>query len=384
MGNGSSVRNLGQSLARFSRWSTRALTCGSSSVVRSRDGSSDVDYEDHLRRLGTANDRMKQYWKNDGCPKAKLKHFRNLGCLARGTFGIVHKVQHLRTRKEFALKRQFKEILRRKNNQTRPGVERRLQWAAKNRFIVGLEYAFQDSQNLYLVMEYAPYGDLAEAVSRSPLPEKQTRLASAQIVLGLEFLFASGICHRDLKPLNIFIFERGILKIGDFGLAKAMKKGELTHTMLGTERYMAPEMFSSMGYGTAIDLWALGVLIFECLYDENPFTDEQRKQLQCKEPDRKVSPGFPSDVPRDSPNRDFLCGLLELDPKRRLGVGGQDFRALKEHAFFRGISFERVYSHELTINVRVEPVKPKEPTQEDREWPQFDDNYDPEEFPLFD
>mgnify|MGYP002621472898 CR=1 FL=1 len=119
-----------------------------------------------------------------------------------------------------------------------------------------------------ILMEYAPYGDLFDAIFSKGVPfnDKLTRTYFRQFIEGLEYLHQNGIAHLDIKPENLLIDKYGHIKITDFGFAKRIE-GNRTFTLCGTPEYLAPEIIkgSKVGYGKSVDWWALGILIFEML-----------------------------------------------------------------------------------------------------------------------
>lgn len=99
--------------------------------------------------------------------------------------------------------------------------ERKLLQNLKDSFIVNMQYAFQDSENLYLVMDLMPGGDFRYHLSRRKhFTEEQTKFFVSCILLGLEFLHANGVIHRDIKPENLVFDSKGFLTITDFGIAR--------------------------------------------------------------------------------------------------------------------------------------------------------------------
>jgi serine/threonine protein kinase len=110
------------------------------------------------------------------------------------------------------------------------------------RFIVNMQYAFQDRENLYLVMDLLTGGDLRFHIARHRrFSEEQTRFFVASIMVSLEFIHNKSILHRDIKPENLVFDERGYLKVTDFGIARIWNPDNSKETS-GTPGYMAPEV----------------------------------------------------------------------------------------------------------------------------------------------
>mmetsp|Transcript_51227 Transcript_51227/g.166024 ORF Transcript_51227/g.166024 Transcript_51227/m.166024 type:complete len:824 (+) Transcript_51227:178-2649(+) len=139
---------------------------------------------------------------------------------------------------------------------------------------------FMDGARLYIVMEYADGGDLAAKIKErkgdstkeaQPFEERQIMFFFVQICLALQHIHAQHVLHRDLKPLNIFLTRQGIVKLGDFGIARVIESSMGAQTMIGTPHYLSPEMCNSEAYGSKSDLWSLGVVTYELAALRVPF-----------------------------------------------------------------------------------------------------------------
>ena len=156
------------------------------------------------------------------------------------------------------------------------------------------------------------------------------------------------IIYRDLKPENVLVCADGHIKLCDFGLAAVGLTASPTHAsstgkavLVGTTEYMAPEVLRRVTCGQAVDIWALGVLLYEMVTGEAPWWHKEQKELQRKIVNTK--PKLPTWL--SSTARGLLRGLLAKEAATRLGVQPDskvhesDVEAIKSHAFFRNINW---------------------------------------------
>lgn len=156
--------------------------------------------------------------------------------------------------------------------------ERQLLANLKHGFIVNMICAFQDRENLYLVMDLLTGGDLRFHISRKKKFSEQqtsnnlliyfkpiqTEFFIACIMLSLEYVHTNGILHRDIKPENLVFDNKGFLRVTDFGIARVWKPDNSSDTS-GTPGYMAPEVMCRQNHGVAADYYAVGVIAYECM-----------------------------------------------------------------------------------------------------------------------
>ncbi|KAA5543916.1 serine/threonine-protein kinase [Roseiconus nitratireducens] len=166
----------------------------------------------------------------------------------------------------------------------------------------------------WVVMEYVAGESLRDVLDKHPdgLPETQARRWFAGIASGVDHLHSAGLVHRDLKPGNVFD-DLGIVKVGDYGLSKFISSSQRGgHTeSVGTFHYMAPEIGRGH-YGREIDVYALGVMLFELLTGRVPFDGESCHEIIVK---HLTSIPDLSDIP--SPYRETIAAALEKDPGKR-------------------------------------------------------------------
>lgn len=161
--------------------------------------------------------------------RVDTQRFRVLRVLGVGAYGVVRLVQDLRTGEKFALKQMKKSAIKLKNERTRLYAERHVLAGVVSRHVVKLECSFQDKDYLYQVLEYLPGGDLmTHLVSCGQFSEETTKFYIAQLILAVHTVHRLGYMHRDIKPCNIVLDDKGNLKLLDFGLCTHYKPSSPT------------------------------------------------------------------------------------------------------------------------------------------------------------
>ncbi|XP_041665403.1 serine/threonine-protein kinase DCLK3 [Cheilinus undulatus] len=189
--------------------------------------------------------------------------------------------------------------------------------------IVRLFAHHHTSSHSYLVMELVSGGDLFEAISeRGKFPEAEAGVMVSDVSEALNFIHCKSIVHRDLKPENLLIERVGAdicrLKLGDFGLAMVVT--EPVFTICGTPTYVAPEILCESGYGVAVDVWALGVILYILLCGFPPFRSRDRDQEELFQLIKQGQIHFLSPYwdPISEEARGLVRALLQSDPTVRL------------------------------------------------------------------
>lgn len=134
---------------------------------------------------------------------------------------------------------------------------------------------FHDSKRIFLILEFAAKGELYKHLQREKrFPEWKAAQYVAQMAAALHYLHKKHVIHRDIKPENILLGIHGELKIADFGWS-VHAPGDRRKTQCGTLDYLPPEIVNYTSYNNKVDLWSLGVLMYEFLVGEAPFEDTQ-------------------------------------------------------------------------------------------------------------
>ncbi len=150
--------------------------------------------------------------------------------------------------------------------------------------IVGFVDAFEHEKQYVIVMEYVPGGSLHDLIKQGPLPVEKARKIALDLCDALIRAHGLNIIHRDIKPENVLIDEDGTPKLADFGVARLSESTRMTRsgTQVGTPYYMAPEAWEGKPLDVQADIWSLGVVLFEMLTGQVPFSGDSPLEVMNK------------------------------------------------------------------------------------------------------
>ncbi|KAL3878909.1 hypothetical protein ACJMK2_031235 [Sinanodonta woodiana] len=269
--------------------------------------------------------------------KLKLQDLLIVSPLGAGGFGRVILVQErYGSNKTYALKILSKQHIVANDHQKWVLNEKNMMAELKSDFIVRLHRTFKDDEHLYMLMEPCLGGELLTLLRvEKNLSNTAAKFYTACIVEAFSFMHSRGIIHRDLKPENVLLDTRGYAKLIDFGMAKKVIPGKLTHTMCGTAFYIAPEVVLKQGHNTAADIWSLGALVFEMLSGSSLFADKNNNALQtCYNILQGINDVvFPNEISKMA--EDFIRKLCRNNPVNRLSV-----EEIRMHGWFNGFQWE--------------------------------------------
>lgn len=255
-------------------------------------------------------------------PESYLKRYVQRRALGKGSFGAVFLVREASTHDLYVMKRIPLATLRSSRDRHSAFQEARLLQDLRHEHICGYHDAFIDrrSHDLCIVMEYCAGGDLHRKLDAYRAAGRLVREAVAlnwlaQLALALEHCHQRGIIHRDIKTQNVFVTERGVLKLGDFGVSRVLQSPtDLARTTVGTPYYMCPEFFRNEPHSVKADMWALGCVAYEVVSLRHAFDAKDMSGLAMKIV-RGRYPAVSSEY--SEPLRQLVKDLLHTDPLQR-------------------------------------------------------------------
>ncbi|KXJ74591.1 hypothetical protein RP20_CCG013395 [Aedes albopictus] len=275
--------------------------------------------------------------------KYNVDDFHFLTVLGKGSFGKVFLAELRNTEYYYAVKCLKKDVVLEDDDVDCTLIERKvLALGTKHPFLCHLFCTFQTDSHLFFVMEYLNGGDLMFHIQQSGrFQEARAKFYAAEIVSGLKFLHRKGIVYRDLKLDNVLLDYDGHVRIADFGMCKLeIYLDRLADSFCGTPDYMAPEIIKGQKYNQAVDWWSFGVLVYEMLVGQSPFSGCDEDELFwsiCNE-----IPWFPHFLSKDALK--LLQSLLEKDATIRLGCFNtmDEDSDIKYHPFFESIDWQKL------------------------------------------
>nr|AML78372.1 putative LOV domain-containing protein [Cotoneaster transcaucasicus] len=328
--------------------------------------------------------------------KIGLHHFKPIKPLGCGDTGSVHLVELQGTGELYAMKAMEKSIMLNRNKVHRACIEREIISLLDHPFLPTLYTSFETSTHVCLISDFCSGGELFALLDKQPMKlfkEESARFYAAEVVIALEYLHCLGIVYRDLKPENILLHKDGHIVLADFDLSFMTSCKPLiirhqlpnnrrrsrsqppptfvaepatqSNSFVGTEEYIAPEIITGAGHSSAIDWWALGILLYEMLYGRTPFRGKNRQRTFTNILHKDLT--FPGSIPVSLAARQLINALLKRDPDTRLG-SNTGANEIKQHPFFRGINWPLIRCmRPPPLEAPLQPIE-KDPKAKDITW----------------
>ncbi|XP_075737798.1 aurora kinase C-like [Rhipicephalus microplus] len=236
--------------------------------------------------------------------------------LGKGKFGNVYLAREKTTKYVVALKVMFKSQLQKNGVEHQLRREIEIQSHLRHPNILCLFNWFHDETRVYLILEYAPHGELyKQLTSARRFTEKRAATYIYQLCDALKVCHAQNVIHRDIKPENLLVGINGEIKIADFGWSVHAPSSRRA-TICGTLDYLPHEMIEGGPYNEKVDHWALGILIYEFLVGKPPYESPTMQETYRRIRECRVQ--CPPYVSAEA--RDLIGKLLRRRPSERISL----------------------------------------------------------------
>ena len=239
--------------------------------------------------------------------------------IGKGGFGEVWKVIHKKTNLTYVIKVIDKISIYEQKLVDQMNREIEMMYKLNHPHVMKLVNHFEDDDKFYMIMPYAAKGQLYSLLRRQVrFDQRTTAQYMRETIEAVRYLhsFSPKIIHRDIKPENLLLDENYRIKLSDFGWANYQEENQLRKTFCGTPEYLSPEMIRKTGHNYLVDIWTLGVLLFELLAGYAPFTGANQSELFMNI--KKLKINWPIDFPPLAKN--LVTKILKLNPKERLSI----------------------------------------------------------------
>ncbi|XP_047364673.1 aurora kinase C-like [Vespa velutina] len=241
--------------------------------------------------------------------------------LGKGKFGNVYLAREKKSKFIIAMKVLFKAQIQKQGVEDQVMLyqvqrEIEIQTHLRHPNILRMYGYFHDEKRVYLILEYAPKGELYKELNAQPdkrFDEVRTATYMSQLADALKYCHSKKVIHRDIKPENLLLGLKGELKMADFGWSVHAPSSR-RETLCGTLDYLPPEMVMGKTYNHTVDLWSVGVLCYECLVGSPPFLAPTYEETYVRI--KKAQYKFPDFVSEGA--RDLISKLLIVNPDKRL------------------------------------------------------------------
>ena len=237
--------------------------------------------------------------------------------IGTGAFGKVWLVKHYNTHKIYCIKIISKRNIIEQKLINQLNQEISIMYQINHPNSIKLYNHFEENERIYLIMEYAPNSSIFFYLKKNSNINISQKLQFFRDTCSIiKYLHSKHIVHRDIKPENLLLDKNYRIKLCDYGWATYLQPGEKIKTFCGTFEYAAPEILKKIEYDEKVDIWSLGILLFELLTGYTPFkgkTNDEKYYNICK-----GLINWPKDINKEAKN--LISKILKLNPKDRLNI----------------------------------------------------------------
>ena len=313
-------------------------------------------------------------------PEPKITDFKIIREIGSGSFGRVYLAKHLKTKVDYAIKVIDKR--NKTNIEGKPYFRREIEIMSKIRHpnCVRLFGNFEDENFCYFIMEYIPGGNLYTLMSSNRNTGLNIYLVAnivRDLASAIYYLHNMNppIIHRDIKPENVLLTDNKKIKLTDFGWSNYIDfEGEQRSTLCGTPIYLAPEMITNSGHDKHVDIWCLGVLLFELLTGTPPFIGQNRVLLMKNIINVNIVWPSPPRLSIDPDAKDLISKILKKNPNERISLENM----IKHNFFIKYCpNIKPVFDQRQKFHSKPFIISKDIPNEEnEKDFDSYDNNYE--------
>ncbi|CAD8110985.1 unnamed protein product [Paramecium sonneborni] len=265
--------------------------------------------------------------------------------LGQGQFGNVYLVRTVQEDKMYALKCISKAQIVEQHLERHLAQEKQVLQTINFPFLMQFYKSMRDQNYIYFLIEFIKGMELFDVIREiGLLSMMDSQFYIGSLLICVEYLHKLQIIYRDIKPENIMVDEKGYLRMIDMGTAKFLNQKSIrTYTIIGTPHYMAPEIITGKGYTFSVDLWSIGVCLYEFMCGGVPYAEDADDPYEIYEEIQKKSLVFPPFM-KDKKAKKLIDQLLSKTPEVRLGGS---YAALKANNWFDKFDWDKLMDKEL-------------------------------------
>eukprot|EP01083_Nonionella_stella_P128444 389241_1 len=293
-----------------------------------------------------------------------MNRYKKLKFVGEGSFARVYKVLDKKSQQIMALK------CIKKDGKSEIEIDKLMEeimilQSLSHKNIIKIMEWFVTESEICVVTEFAEKGELFKIIKKKKtkqISEMEIKVIAKQLVCALQFLHESRVIHRDIKPQNILLSADNTIKLCDFGFARALSEESTMATSIkGTPLYMAPELVQEKPYNHTVDLWSLGVILYELFYGKPPFyTNSIYKLVRMIVKDHIKYPPHPV-ISKQFEH--FINGLLQKNPQKRFNIVHLHKHVFLQHTTAKKKKKKTTYS-EMHYKKRIKCSEEKEEEEE--------------------
>uniref|UniRef100_A0A3B4Y2E5 non-specific serine/threonine protein kinase n=1 Tax=Seriola lalandi dorsalis TaxID=1841481 RepID=A0A3B4Y2E5_SERLL len=285
-----------------------------------KPGSQQIQPKTHMAKVNSENTKPPSELAKFEKKRWSLENFDIGRPLGKGKFGNVYLARERQSKFILALKVLFKKQLEKAGVEHQLRREVEIQSHLRHPNILRLYGYFHDASRVYLILEFAPKGELYSELQRcGNFTEDRSATYIMELADALNYCHSKKVIHRDIKPENLLLGANGELKIADFGWSVHTPSSRRS-TLCGTLDYLPPEMIEGKTHDEKVDLWSLGVLCYEFLVGKPPFEAKTHEDTYRRI--SRVEYTYPAQSNISAGAKDLVARLLKHNPMHRLPIQG--------------------------------------------------------------